>query len=139
MTSWFFSQETVRPTVDDEAALLRRIHNDLRLDLSTEATVFFEQNELDVVALGSGPGDFISCAEPGNAATDNNDPFHMDSPPLQYFVPCLPSRQVSGQRGYINFRICSSTIAERASINFSEKLREVVRFNFIPKDFAFSR
>jgi hypothetical protein len=28
------------------------------------------------VALGSGPGDFVSSAKSGNAAADNNDPFH---------------------------------------------------------------
>jgi hypothetical protein len=28
------------------------------------------------VALGSGPFDLVGCAEPGNAATDNDDPFH---------------------------------------------------------------
>jgi hypothetical protein len=29
------------------------------------------------VALGSGPCDFVGCAEPGNAPTNNDDPLHI--------------------------------------------------------------
>ena len=48
-----------------------------QLDLSAEALVLLYQNELDVMAFGSGPGDFVGCAEPGNATTNNDDLLHI--------------------------------------------------------------
>ena len=99
MTGRFFGQETVRTTVDDESALLQGVRYNLRLDLAPEAMVFLDQNELDVVTLGSGPGDFVSCAEPGNASADKDDPVNMGSLHL-YPLPCLPQAGFKGEGIY---------------------------------------
>jgi len=79
VTGWLFSQETIRTAVHDEPALLRGIRHDLRLNLASEARVLLDQNELDIVALGRGPRDFVGCTKSCNAAANNDDPFHTIS------------------------------------------------------------
>lgn len=76
VTGWFLGQETVRTTVHDEPAFPRWIWDDLCKDLAAEASILLEQNELDIVALGGGSGDFVGRAEAGETTANNDDPFH---------------------------------------------------------------
>jgi len=76
VTGRFLGQETVWTAIHDESPLLRGIRDDLCLDLAAEAPVLLKQNELDIVPFRCGPGDFVGCAKPGDAATNNDDAFH---------------------------------------------------------------
>jgi hypothetical protein len=83
-----FGQEAVWAAIHNESTLLRGIRHELRLDLSTEASVFLEQNEFNIVALGCGSAYFVSCTKSGNAPPNNDDPFHI-----------APKNNLKGSRG----------------------------------------
>jgi len=77
VTGRFLGQKTVRTTVHDKVAFPRGIWDDLCTDLTAEASVLLDQNEVDVVPLARGSRDFVGCAESGNASTNDDDPLHI--------------------------------------------------------------
>ncbi len=79
MAGWFFRQETVRTPIHNKPALLRGIRHDLGQNLAAEALVLLNEDEVDLVPLRRSPVNLESRTQPGNAATDNDDPLHAVS------------------------------------------------------------
>jgi len=77
VAGWLFRQKTVRTAIHNKPALLRGIRYDLGKNLATEAPVFLNEDEIDLVPLGCSPGNLESRTQPGNTATDNHDPLHL--------------------------------------------------------------